>query len=159
MLPSFWAVLFPVETESQFRELEPSTLSQAPEPCETTCNFKKTLCFFYCVGRCCHGSLLFVPALRRWERKPRARKCRFIAWTTEPFPNSVRRLCPPIHRLRVRDIYMKVTFGGLFRVILVVDWWFLPKILEMCWGPTKAIYHSVKVDGVVILVGGGGDTR
>ena len=29
--------------------------------------------------------------------------------------------------------------GGSFRVILVVDWWFLPKILGPWWGPTKAI--------------------
>ena len=28
----------------------------------------------------------------------------------------------------------------------------------MWWGPTKAINCSVKVDGLVILVGGGGDT-
>ena len=32
---------------------------------------------------------------------------------------------------------------------------FCPKFWEMWLGPTKAIYHSVKVDGVVILVGGG----
>ena len=48
--------------------------------------------------------------------------------------------------------------GGSFRVTLVVDCWFLPKILEMWWGPTKAIYYSVKVDVVMILVGGCGDT-
>ena len=48
--------------------------------------------------------------------------------------------------------------GGSFRVTLVVDWWFLPKILGLWWGPTKAIYRSVNRDRVIILFAGGGDT-
>ena len=48
--------------------------------------------------------------------------------------------------------------GGSFRVTLVVDWWFLPKILGRWWGPTKAIYRSVNADRVIILFAGGGDT-
>ena len=48
--------------------------------------------------------------------------------------------------------------GGSLRVTLVVDWWFLPKILGMWWGPTKAICHSVRLYAVIILLGGGGDT-
>ena len=48
--------------------------------------------------------------------------------------------------------------GGSFRVTLVVDWWFLPKILGPWWGPTKAIYRSVNKDRVIILFAGGGDT-
>ena len=31
-------------------------------------------------------------------------------------------------------------------------------VLEMWWGPTKAVYRSVNVDRVKILFGGGGDT-
>ena len=49
-------------------------------------------------------------------------------------------------------------FGGSFRVTLVVDWWFLPKILGLWLGPTKAIYRSVNTDRVIILFAGGGDT-
>ena len=49
-------------------------------------------------------------------------------------------------------------FGGSFRVTLVVDWWFLPKILGLWWGPTKAIYRSVNTDRAIILFAGGGDT-
>ena len=49
-------------------------------------------------------------------------------------------------------------FGGSFRVTLVVDWWFLPKILGPWWGPTKAIYRSVNTDRIIILFAGGGDT-
>ena len=48
--------------------------------------------------------------------------------------------------------------GGSFRVTLVVDWWFLPKIFGPWWGPTKAIYRSVNTDRVIILFAGGGDT-
>ena len=59
--------------------------------------------------------------------------------------------------LGIHNVTLKI-FGGSFRVTLVVDWWFLPNILEMWWGPMKAIYHWVKQDGVVILVGAGGDT-
>ena len=40
----------------------------------------------------------------------------------------------------------------------MVDWRFLPKILDMWWGPTKAFCHSVNVHGVVVLFAGGGDT-
>ena len=35
---------------------------------------------------------------------------------------------------------------------------FCPKILGSWWGPMKAFCHSMNVDGVVILLGGGGDT-
>ena len=48
--------------------------------------------------------------------------------------------------------------GGSFRVTLVVDWWFLPKIFGPWWGPTKVIYRSVNTDRVIILFAGGGDT-
>ena len=48
-------------------------------------------------------------------------------------------------------------FGGSLRVTLVVDF-FCPNIFCRQWGPTKAIYCGVKVDGVVILLGGGVDT-
>ena len=53
---------------------------------------------------------------------------------------------------------MKLFIGGSFRVTLVVDWWFLPKMLGSWWGPTKAIYRSVNADRVIILFAGGGDT-
>ena len=52
----------------------------------------------------------------------------------------------------------KTRIGGSFRVTLVVDWWFLPNIFGPWWGPTKAIYHSVNTDRVIILFAGGGDT-
>ena len=42
---------FPVETESQFRELEPSTLSPGTRALWDHLQLQKTLCFFYCVGR------------------------------------------------------------------------------------------------------------
>ena len=48
--------------------------------------------------------------------------------------------------------------GGSLRVTLVVDWLFYPEIFCRWRGPMKPIYHWVKVDGVVILLGGGGDT-
>ena len=48
--------------------------------------------------------------------------------------------------------------GGSFRVTLVVDWWFLPKIFGPWWGPTKAIYRSVNTDRVIILFAEGGNT-
>ena len=56
------------------------------------------------------------------------------------------------------DVRKCEIIGGSFRVTLVVDWWFLPKILGPCWGPTKAIYRSVNTDRVIILFAGGGDT-
>ena len=54
--------------------------------------------------------------------------------------------------------YWHHMIGGSLRVTLVVDWWFLPKILGPWWGPTKAIYCSVNADRVIILFAGGGDT-
>ena len=35
---------------------------------------------------------------------------------------------------------------------------FCPKVLGPCWGPINPVFHSVYVDGVVILLRGGGDT-
>ena len=61
-----------------------------------------------------------------------------------------------LNSFRFRKGY--ILFGGSFRVTLVVDWWFLPKILGPWWGPTKAIYRSVNTDRVIILFAGGGDT-
>ena len=40
---------------------------------------------------------------------------------------------------------------------LVVDWRFCPKILDRWWGPTKAICRSVNVDGMGMVLAGGGD--
>ena len=48
-------------------------------------------------------------------------------------------------------------YWWLVRVTLVVDWRFA-KILDRWWGPMKAICHSVKVDGVGMVLAGGGDT-
>ena len=36
---------------------------------------------------------------------------------------------------------------------------FCPKILGPWWGPTKAFYSSVTVDGMVVVPAGGWDTQ
>ena len=40
----------------------------------------------------------------------------------------------------------------------MVDWQFLPIILDRWWGPMKAICCSVNVDGVQMVLTGGGDS-
>ena len=39
----------------------------------------------------------------------------------------------------------------------MVGFGFSPGILGQWWGPMNAIYFSVNVDGVLVLLGGGGD--
>ena len=54
--------------------------------------------------------------------------------------------------------YIVVDYWWLVRVTLVVDWQFLPQILDRWWGPMKAICCSVNVDGVGMVLAGAGDT-
>ena len=65
-------------------------LVKAPEPCETTCNFKKTLCFFYCVGRLLPRIIIICSCTSLLRPRAQGTQCRFIARATEPFLNSVR---------------------------------------------------------------------
>ena len=86
----FWAVQFLLKPKASFvrRALDTLTRHQSlVRPLATTI---RLFVSFTVWADCCHGSLLFVPAPRRWDWEPRARECQFIARTIEPFPNSAR---------------------------------------------------------------------
>ena len=55
--------------------------------------------------------------------------------------------------------FLLIVIGGSFRVTLVVDWWFMPKILGPGGGDLRRPFtSSVNADRVIILFAGGGDT-
>ena len=61
------------------------------------------------------------------------------------------------HIIILKDQNMPFSWW-LIGVTLVVGFGFLPQILGPWQGPMNALCCSVNVDGVVILLGGGGDT-
>ena len=81
---------FPVETESQFYELEPSTLSPGTRDLWDHLKLQEDSLFLSCVGRLLPRIIIICSCTSPLRPKARARECWFIAWTTDPFPNSVR---------------------------------------------------------------------
>ena len=96
------------------------------------------------------SSFLFVP--EEW-------KVSYLYYTTTNTrkKEDIKQYWYLFNSMHVHPFTYKV-IGGSFRVTLVVDRWFLPKILGPWWGPTKAIYRSVNTDRVIILFAGGGGT-
>ena len=90
MLPSSKLFCFLLKPKASFVRRVLDTLTRHRSLVRPLATTRRLFVSFTVWADCCHGSLLFVPALRRWDREPRARKCRFIARTTEPFSNSVR---------------------------------------------------------------------
>ena len=102
----FQAAQFLLKPKASFVRKSPRHSHQAPEPCKTTCNYRKTLCFFYCVGRLLPRIIIICSCTS--PLRPRAQGTRMPVYSPNHRAFSEfcegGRLCPSIHRLRVCDI-------------------------------------------------------
>ena len=79
----------PVETESQFHELEPSKLSPGTRALWDHLQLQKTLCFFYCVGRLLPW-IIIICSCTSPLRDQKPKHVNASSLPEPPSPNSVR---------------------------------------------------------------------